>query len=90
MCEKAEMKIIQRLFQGMVSEIIDRCLESQLVEKAVAITEKKAINEGLPIPDYMQKRLNNKSKKQKCAHSSWYNQKKFKTPSFHAHTESSN
>ena len=41
------MKVIQRLFQGMVSESIDRCLESQLVEKAVAITEKKVINENI-------------------------------------------
>ncbi len=47
MCEQAEMKVIQRLFQGMVSESIDRCLESKLVENAVAITEKKAINENI-------------------------------------------
>ncbi len=31
----------------MVSESIDRCLESQLVENAVAIAEKKAINENI-------------------------------------------
>lgn len=47
MCEQAEIKVIQRLFQGIVSESIDRCLESQLVEKVVEITEKKAFNENI-------------------------------------------
>lgn len=47
MCEQAGGRIVLRLLQGMVRESIDKYLEIQLVEKAVATTMKKVIEENV-------------------------------------------